>query len=183
MVTKVAKRYASALFQEALGRKVLEDIARDMLMLSDSIRNSRELEFFLKSQIISGKKKGEVLSVLFTDAVQPLTNDLITLLLDKRREAHLYAIALWYNTLYKKEKGLIDAEVYVVYLPGEDQKNALRLSLEKRTGKKVSLTFIEDPDLKGGMAIRIDDTVIDGSVRHKLQQLEWAFQQDGMSVS
>lgn len=183
MVTKVAKRYASALFQEALERKVLEDIARDMQMLVASIRNSRELNHFLKSKIIPGKKKGEALSALFSAAVHPLTNDLIRLLLEKRREAHLLAIALWYDTLYKKEKGLIDVDVHVVYSLGEEQVETLRLSLEKKTGKKVFLRFIEDPDLKGGMTIRIDDTVIDGSIRHKLQQLESAFQQNGMHTS
>lgn len=183
MVTKAAKRYASALFQEALQRNVLEEIASDMQMLSQSIANVRELDLFLKSQIIAGKKKGDVLTALFAEAVNPLTNDLIRLLLAKRREAQLHGIATWYNTLYKKQKGLIDVEVRVVYQPGEEQKNALRLSLEKKTGKNVLLTFIEDSDLKGGMTIRIDDTVIDGSIRHKLQQLESAFQQNGMHLS
>ncbi len=180
VVKKVAIRYATALFQEAKSRNEVDAVARDMQRISDSISGSPELLHFLRSQIISREAKANVLNELFDVDLSEISRSLILLILEKRREDQLPGISYVYGQLYKKELGLQDIEVLVTRKPGPDQTDLLKKVLEKKTGGKVLLSFREDPSLKGGMAIRIDDTVIDGTVKHKLQQLEATFQKAGM---
>ncbi len=181
IVTKISKRYASALFQQAREEKVLDAVSGDMRMIRQSISESRNLLLFLKSQIISREIKRKVLEELFEKHLSEVSRLFLALILNKRREDQLPGITAAFDVLYKKELGLIDIEVMVVSRPDPDQDQALRKALESRTGKKVQLFFTEDSSLKGGMAVRIGDTVIDGTVKHKLQQIETRFhQQAGM---
>jgi F-type H+-transporting ATPase subunit delta len=180
VVKKVAHRYATALFQEAKSRNEVDAVARDMQRISDTVSGSRELLLFLRSQIISREVKAEVLKDLFDKELSEISRSLVHLILEKRREDQLPGISHVFGQLYKKEQGLQDVEVLVTRKPGPDQSELLKKALEKKTGLKVLLTFREDPSLKGGMAIRIDDTVIDGTIKHKLQQLEASFQKAGM---
>jgi len=180
VVKKVAHRYASALFQEAKNRNEVDAVARDMQRISESISGSSELLLFLRSQIITREIKANVLEELFDKDLSEISRSLVKLILVKRREDQLPGIAHIFGKLYKKEQGLQDIEVLVTIRPGPEQTDLLKKALEKKTGGKVLLSFREDPTLKGGMAIRIDDTVIDGTVKHKLQQLEASFQKAGM---
>ncbi len=183
IVKKVAHRYASALFQEAKSRNMLDAVARDMQRISDSISGSKDLLLFLKSQIISREVKTNVLRELFDKDLSEIGRQLLRLILEKRREDQLPGIAFAFGQLSKKEQGLIDVEILVARKPGPDQTDLLEKALEKKTGGKVLLTFREDPTLRGGMAVRIDDTVIDGTIKHKLQQLEASFQKTGLQAS
>lgn len=180
IVTKVANRYASALFEEADSRNMLKDVAADMQRISRSISGSRELQVFLKSQIISREMKIQTLAALFDDDVTDLTRQFMRLVLEKRREEQLFGITVSFDKLYKKKQGEVDIEVFIVHRPDTKQNNALKKALETKTAGKVNLLFNEDPSLIGGMAVRIEDTVIDGTLKHKLQQLEASFQQTGM---
>ena len=180
VVKKVAHRYASALFQEAKSRNEVDAVARDMQRISESISGSGDLLLFLRSQIISREIKARVLAELFEKDLSEISRNLVRLMIEKRREDQLPGITYIFGQLYKKEQGLQDIEVLVTKRPGSDQTDLLKKALEKKTGGKVLLSFREDPSLKGGMAIRIDDTVIDGTVKHKLQQLEASFQKAGM---
>ncbi len=180
IIKKVAHRYALALFQEAKGSGNLNAVANDMQRIRKTVSGSLELQLFLKSQIISRDIKKKVLGELFDKELSDLSRQFLTLILEKRREGELPGIAEAIGLLYKKEKGLVDIEVLVTHLPDSKQSDVLKKQLEKKTGSKIELTFIEDSSLKGGMAIRINDTVIDGTIKHKLQQLEASFLQAGM---
>lgn len=172
IVTKVAKRYASALFQEAKSRDVLDAVAGDVRSIRETVSGSRDLFLFLKSQIISRDLKKQALSDLFDEDLNDVTRQFLKLILEKRREGHLYGIVNAFEQIYKKEQGIVDVEVFIVQKPDTNQSDRLLKALENRTGKKVNLIFNEDPALKGGITVRLNDTVIDGSVKHKLQQLE-----------
>ncbi len=180
IIKKVAHRYASALFQEAKSKKKLDAVASDMQRISDTISGSEELLLFLKSQIISRDAKRKVLGELFDKEISELSRHFLHLILEKRREDQLPGIAEAIGHLYKKQQGLIDVEVLVTRRPDSKQSELLKNALEKKTGSKVALIFTEDSSLKGGMAVRINDTVIDGTIKHKLQQLEASFLQTGM---
>ncbi len=179
-VTKVAKRYASALFLEAREQKLLDKVSDDMRFISDVISGSSELRTFLKSHIITRKRKTEVLDDLLDKNVGKLTKQFLHLIITKRREDQLLGISLAYLKRYENEQGIQNIDVYVVSKPDTSQSKKLQDALGKKTGKQVRITYIEDSSLKGGMAVRIDDTVIDGTIKHKLQQLEATFQQAGM---
>jgi len=175
MSTKAARRYAGAMLQSAVERDILEEIKSDMEMVFNTISESKDLVLFLKSPIIKRDVKRKALTSIFKNHVREETFILIKLLLDKGRESLLLPTSKSFLELYNEHKGIIDVGVYAAYDLSDEHLKSLSNSLEKSTGKKVQLKFNRDESLRGGMAVRIDDTVIDGTVKHKISQLKNKF--------
>ncbi|MDZ7694409.1 MAG: ATP synthase F1 subunit delta [Balneolaceae bacterium] len=70
-----------------------------------------------------------------------------------------------------KYAGIIEIEVSSATELSDNQLDSLRTALEAKTGKEVKLKVKQDQSLRGGIAVRIEDTVIDGTIKHKLEQL------------
>ena len=171
-ITKAARRYAKALLELALERDEVEPILEDIQFMHNTIADSRELVVFLKSPIINFDDKIAALEELFFDDLQEATKLFVKLLAKKDRINLLDQIAEAFIEKYKEYAGIITVEVFVARELNDDQKDELHSELEQKTQKTVDMNITVDESLKGGMAIRIDDTVIDGTVKHKLEELE-----------
>lgn len=175
MSAKAARRYANAMLQSAIEKDILEEVHMDMELIHNTVTGSRDLVLFLKSPVIKNDIKRKALMGIFEDRVKPETSILLNLLLDKNREQLLEAICKSYLDLYNVHKGIIDVGVFSAFDLADDQKKDLLKMLEQSTGKKVILDFTTDKSLRGGLAVRIDDTVIDGTIKHKISQLKNQF--------
>jgi F-type H+-transporting ATPase subunit delta len=169
--TKAARRYSSALLQVAREKGAVEEVLEDVKFIRNTIEDSRELVLFLKSPIVKKNDKEEVLNKLFKDQVQEITFMFLDLMIRKDRENLLGEIAEAYIERYNEYAGIQPVNISTAYELSDDQKEQLREVLEKKTGKTVEMHFEVDRSLKGGMAVRIEDTVIDGTVSHKLDEL------------
>lgn len=172
MITKAARRYASALLQIAKEQESVESILGDIEFIKNTIDDSRELELFLKSPIIKFDDKANALDELFGEQVNEIVRQFIKLLARKNRVNLLYQITQAFIEQYNQYAGIIEIQVSVASKLSEEQQQSLHKALEDKTGKKVNMEFSVDTSLKGGIAVRIDDTVIDGTIKHKLEQLE-----------
>lgn len=172
MITKAARRYASALLQLAREEGNLEPILADIQLINNTIDGSRELQLFLRSPIIKYDDKAKAMDELFGDKVQEIIRQFIRLLARKNRVGLLQQVCEAFIHLYNKHAGIIDIEVYSAKELTEQQRESLHKVLEEKTGKKVDMKVSVNDALKGGLAVRIDDTVIDGTIKHKLEQLE-----------
>ena len=175
MSTKAARRYADAMLQSAIERDILEEVRTDMEMIHQTVTASRDLVLFLKNPVIKNDIKRKALMEIFKDRIRPESSVLINLLLDKKREQLLGAISKSYLELYDVYKGIINVGVFSAFDITDNQKKSLLKSLEESTGKKVNMDISIDKSLRGGLAVRIDDTVIDGTVKHKISQLKNQF--------
>lgn len=169
---KAARRYATALFEFAKERKEVETILEDIELIHNTLKGSRELIIFLKNPIVKFDDKREVLEKLFFENLNEPTQKFINLLARKDRINLLDQITEAFIEQYKTHMGIITVEVFVARELNDDQREKLHRELEKKTQKKVEMTITQDEELKGGMAIRIDDTIIDGTVKRKLEELE-----------
>lgn len=170
--TKAARRYATALLELAKERNEVEAILDDIQYIHNTIEDSRELVTFLRSPIIKFDDKTEALEKMFFDELEEPTKLFLKLLARKDRIKLLDQITTAFIEKYKEYAGIITVNVYVAWELSDSQLNSLHEGLEQKTQKKVDMNIILDESLKGGMAIRIDDTVIDGTVKHKLKELE-----------
>jgi F-type H+-transporting ATPase subunit delta len=175
LITRAARRYATTLLELGKERDEVQALLDDMHFINNTINDSRELALFVQSPIINYEDKQAVLEKLFGKQVQELTWLFIQLLIRKKRIGILHQIAQSYIQKYKQYIGIVDVEVSIAYDLNPSQKKALYNALEKVTSQKADLSIIKDESLRGGMTVRIGDTVIDGSVRHKLQELEQSF--------
>ncbi|TYP95015.1 ATP synthase F1 subcomplex delta subunit [Fodinibius salinus] len=170
--SKAARRYATALLELAEERNEVEQILEDVQFVHNTIEGSRDLVLFLKSPIVNFDDKIEALKKLFFDDLNEATKLFVKLLAKKDRINLLYQVTEAFVEKYKEFAGIITVDVFVARELSNEQQEELHDELEEKTQKTVEMNVTVDEDLKGGMAIRIDDTVIDGTVKHKLEKLK-----------
>ncbi|MEX0904318.1 MAG: ATP synthase F1 subunit delta [Balneolaceae bacterium] len=175
MVSKAARRYAHAFLETAIEQGSLEKVREDMLFIQNTIGDSSELKIFLRSPVVKKSVKKSALEAIFSGKVQQLTMDLISILSEKGREDLLYEICDGFFDQYNVHHGIIEVDVQTAFDLKSNEKDSLQKILEKNTGKKVQMDITVDESLIGGLTVRIDDTVIDGSVKYKLSQLKDKF--------
>lgn len=175
LVTKAARRYAKALLDLAKERDEVEPVLEDVSLINNTLKGSRELIVFLRSPIIKYDDKQAALKKLFGEEIQEMTSLFLNLLVKKNRINILDQITEAFIDRYNDYAGIIKIEASVAYPLDDEQRKELQQKLEDQTGKKVDLNIEIDESLMGGIAIRIDDTVIDGSVKNQLQELEEQF--------
>lgn len=177
MSSKAAKRYANAFLETAIEMDLLDEAKEDILLIREIFNTSPDLRLFLKSPIIKKDKKKAALDSIFGDKVQDLTLNLLAVLSNKNREILLEDITSNFIDLYNLHHGIIEISVYSATELTKSQTDEIHKKLEEFTGKKVNLSLTVDEDLLGGLKVRIEDTVIDGTVKHKLSQLKDSFKE------
>ncbi len=183
LVSKAARRYATALLETAKEQKVVDATLDDILLVKNTIDDSKDLVLFLKSPIIKPDDKKAALSTIFGKEVNKLTTEFISLIASKERAAILPEIVAAFIHQYNAYAGIIEVEVRTATALDATQVTNLKKALESTTSKKVEIDLKEQPELKGGLMVKIDDTVIDGTVKHKLEQLQQTFLETSVELN
>lgn len=168
----VAHRYAKALIDLAVEKKVIEAVYADMLSFQETCDVSRELVSALKSPIIKHTTKLNILSKLFKDKFNPVTYSIFEIITRKNRERFLVAIADAFVSQFKAYKGIILADVTSASALTTEQKNQITAIVKESHGKEVELIEHIDESLIGGFILRVGDKQVDDSIKRKLNDLK-----------
>ena len=168
--SKISVRYARALFQSALEKKILDKVNQDMILISDvfKIQETRE---FLTSPIIPPSKKEQIFHNILGNNVEKITLSLIDLVVKNGRESFLPAIARVFIHETLKYKGVTQSVLTTAVKVDESVKNQIADLISKAFDTKVELEEVIDKDIIGGFILRIDDKYIDGSLKNKLRKI------------
>lgn len=169
--TRVTIRYAKALFELAREENELARIEQDLKRLDQAVAGSAELRNLLFSPTIQSAEKWRVLQSLFLKELHPVTLRFLQLLTEKNREGLLAFIIRRFMQLLDEYRGILRGQLITAYPFAKQQLATLKKKLDERTGKDVHLEERIDPDLLGGFIIRLNDTVIDTSIRNQLQKM------------
>ena len=167
----ISTRYANALAEFAEEKNSLEQVADDMLLLEETLSNSKELRVVLKSPVINKEQKESVLKAIFSDKVNKVTMDFILFVNNKNRENFLFDITKRFNQIRNDKLNRVEAEIISTVDFSEEQKSNLQKQLTEFSKKEVIPTFKIDESLIGGFTVKINDTVIDASVKQQLNKL------------
>ena len=168
----VSRRYAKALSEIAAERGILEPVGRDLHAIVGLFRQNREAASFFANPGIPLADKRRVLQSLTERAeVQPLTANLLGLILEKRRLLHLPEIILAYEGLIDERLNRAKATVTSATPLPEPTLEGLRTRLGMATGKEVYLEARVDPDIMGGVVAQVGSTIYDGSLRTQLRRM------------
>lgn len=140
-------------------------------MIAATLRNSRELRLLIASPIVNAFKKKRAFQALFASRVSSHTMTFLDLLITKQREGILAETIEQYMKLRDIAMGIVNISVVAAVELTGPQEDALRGQMERLTGKKVRLHPSLDPEIKGGIIVRVGDTVLDASVKHQLEIL------------
>jgi len=169
--SRVTRRYAKALFDLAQEQNILDQIESDMILMQRILADSGDLGALLHSPIIQVVEKRRLLSEIFKGKVNKVTFDFINLLLDKNREELLSGIITYFFLYLDESKGILRGDLLTAYVLSDPQKTALKKQLDRITGKDVLLREKVDSSLIGGFIVRLDDTVIDTSIKNQLDKM------------
>ena len=172
---RAARRYASALMGEVEARREMDATAADLSMIGSMLEGSRELRRLLASPVITGRKKMQVFDALLKKRVSDTTQMFVRLLISKHRGDLLPEIVEQFSVLRDAKLGIVQAEVRSAVGVTVAQRDTLQKQLDHYTGKKVNLLIEVAPELKGGLLVRIGDTVLDASIRRQLELLRDRF--------
>lgn len=168
----IARRYAKALFEIGVAEGTYERFEQELGDLARVYAGSPDLRLALENPVVKSSEKQAILrAILPRVAPSPPVQRFAQLLLGRGRIAFLAAIARAYRQLADARVGQVRATVTTAApLPLEDL-DRVRRALEKRTGRKVIIETAVDPNLIGGIVARVEDLVLDGSVRTQLDEM------------
>ena len=170
----LAGRYAHALFELADDRKVLDTVAAELSALHALIGESADLRRLLASPAIARTDQARALdAVLDRAGACETTRSFIALVARNRRLFALPGMIAAFGALLAHRRGEVTAEVTSAHPLNDDQQAALGAALRQVTGASVSMNVSVDPELIGGLVVRVGSRMIDSSLRTKLQKLQF----------
>ena len=169
--SRVVKRYASALFSAAQKTSAVEKIQQDLDTLAQLWQGTPDLRRAMESPLVPDDTKLRLIEKIFANEVSPLTRSFLVVLVEKDRENILVDVQEEYRRQADTARGLLRAHAVVAAPLDASQQQALVAGLQQRTGKMIALDVNVDPAILGGAIVRLQDTVIDGSVRGSLERI------------
>ena len=170
--SQVARRYATALFRTAKRVDQTDRILDDLKAIADLLRGDPNLKNFLEAPQILDQYKRELFTTAFKDIISEALFSFLVLVLDKHRIEYLLAMAKDYERLVKEDQGILQARVTTTRALYPVFKNRLKEELEKTTGKRIEMILKIDPQIIGGIIVILGNKIIDGSIRHQLDELK-----------
>lgn len=171
----LAERYATALFELAEAENKLDAMAAELKALAQLIAGSPDLARLIRSPVISRQEQGKAMAAILEQAgARKLTQKFVGLLAEKRRLFALPAIIDAFLAMLARQRGETTAEVTSAKPLSKAQAAALADALKKAVGKPVALTARVDPEILGGLTVKVGSQMIDSSLRSKLRRLSLA---------
>jgi len=169
----IARRYATALADVVIQRGETEAVQKELLEWSSMISsNSLLREAFGNPTVPYEQKRNLLRELINRSRVLPTTASFLQVLLRNQRLGEIGEVNKRFARILDQRAGVVAAEVTTARTISPASVQALQGKLSSVTGKTVHLTFSTDPELIGGMIVRVGSTVYDGSVRNQLQQVE-----------
>lgn len=167
----IARNYAEALLTLATKAENREGFGGMIRDVANAITNDATVHRFLDSPRVSYEEKNEILSKAFGDRVPRVFLRFLQTVVHNRRQMLIPVIATEYSDLVDVAEGRVHADVTVAVPMGAEEMGKVGQQLSRALGKTVVPHVTVDAAIMGGIVVRIGDTVMDGSVRRRLNKL------------
>ena len=167
---EIAEVYARALFEAAQDDEKLDDVREQLGQVADQISETRDFQVFFFSPYFSTEEKIEALKDAVDDA-DPIVLNFLNLLIEKHRMPALFRIRQRFEALWQEENQVLPVQVTSAIELPEDTVRSIGDRIGEKTGRKVELTSAVDPDILGGLVLQVGNSVLDASIRNRLENL------------
>lgn len=164
--------YARALFEIARAEGTLDEVEDELFRFARSYESSDALRNALTDEMVPAERRQGVVETLLGDKATSTTVQLISMVVGAGRGRDLPEIIDSLVARASSSKDLQVAEVRTAVALSDDQQARLAAALANATGQQVNLKVVVDPSVIGGVVATVGDTVIDGTVRTRLEQLK-----------
>jgi len=171
----LAGRYALALFELAREQRQLESVGASLAAVRRAMDESADFRELTTSPLVGRNDAVKaVTGAAEAMRLDPLTRSFLGVLAQNRRLSRLEAVIRAFNMLAARHRGEITAEVTSARPLDDDQVDAIRHNLRTRMGRDIAVDLNVEPEILGGLVVKIGSQMIDGSIRTKLNNLAQA---------
>jgi len=171
-IAEITEPYAEALMSLAKSHDLTDRFGEDVSFLLNLLKESEELRQFLGSPIPKAEDKKQVLRQLTGEQIHPYMLSFLMLLVDRRRILFLEGICQQYQALLRQLNRTVLAEVSSTVALTDEQRQTVIAKVQQMTGaEKVELQTSIDPELIGGVLIKVGSQVLDASIRGQLRRI------------
>ena len=167
---EIATVYGRSLFDVAKEQGKLDEVREQIGEIADVLSETRELQIFFFSPYFSTEEKEKGLEKAVTGA-EPILLNFLKLLIEKHRMPALFRIRRVYEGLWQEENQLLPVHITSAVELDKGTVKQLGDKIGEQTGRKVELSSEVEPDILGGIVVRVGNSIIDASIRSRLEQL------------
>jgi F-type H+-transporting ATPase subunit delta len=167
---EIAQVYSRSLFEVAKEHDKLDEIRDQLGEFVDALDANRDLQVFFFSPYFSTEEKKDGLSKLLDGADETLVN-FLALLIEKHRMPALFRIRRQFDELWQEENRLLPVSVTSAIELDSDTVEQISKRIAEQTDRKVELTTNVDPDILGGLVLRVGNSILDASIKNRLEQV------------
>ena len=165
-------KYAKALYEVSHQTNSIENTQNYLEVISFFYASSSEFRFFLQSKRIQSTKKKEIIDKTLSKVVSSLELDLLCYLIDSDHINLLQLIIKQFNLICSQQNKTTQVVLTTVNKMSLEEKNEVVKSIENALNKKIILNNQLDPNMIGGIKLRIGNMIIDGSISQRLEKLK-----------
>jgi ATP synthase F1 delta subunit len=169
-VEEIAQVYARSLFEVALEGDRLDAVREQLAQFADAVDAERELQTFFFSPYFSVEEKKDGLHGAVEDADEAVMN-FLELLIEKHRMPALFRIRRELDALWREERRLLPVLVTSAVELDADTVASLGRRIGEHTGREIELTAHVEPDILGGIVLRVGNSILNASIRTRLDSL------------
>ena len=167
---EIAQVYSRALWEAAEGQDKVDVVREQVGAFADALDETRDLAVFFFSPYFSTEEKKEGLGKVL-DGAEDIVTNFLELLIEKHRMPAIYRIRRAYDALWEDANKLLPVEVTsAIELDSQTVEN-IGDAIGERTGRRVQLESKVDPDILGGIVLRVGDRILDASIANRLESL------------
>jgi len=167
---EIASVYARALFEVAQDQGKLDDVRDQLGEFADALDSNQEMQVFFFSPYFSTPEKVEGLDNVVTGA-EPIVQNFLKLLIEKSRMPAVFRVRRVFDELWQRENKLLPVEITSAIELDKKTVKQIGDRIGEETGQKIELSEHVDPDILGGLIVRVGNSIIDSSIRARLDQL------------
>ena len=171
----VSDRYASALYDLAAEKKLVDPVLEDLSNLKNILKDNKELSLVVKSPLITSVDKLNIFeSLLKKINANELTSTFLKVIEKNKRFSNLVSIITQFMNINSQKRGDVLADITSADELNDDQKNNITNQLKSILGDKLSLSFDVDKSIMGGLIVKVGSKMIDTSLANKINKLKIA---------
>jgi ATP synthase F1 delta subunit len=167
---EIATVYARALFEASQDHGRLDEVRQQLGQVADAFDEDRDLQVFFFSPYFSTQEKRDGLTRMLSDAETLLTN-FLELLIDNHRMPVIFRMRRALDRLWEQENRLLPVEVTSAIALDDAAVARIGEQVGAQTGRRIELTTTVDPEILGGIVLRVGNAILDASIRNRLEQL------------
>jgi F-type H+-transporting ATPase subunit delta len=180
IVSGMAGRYATALFDLALEQNAVDDVTRDLERFEAMVDDSPDFARLVRSPVFTPEEQANALSAVLAKAgIGGLAANFLKVVTANRRLFAAQQIIRVYRSFVARHRGEVRAEVTVAEMPSDKHLEELKSALKSVTGKDIDLDLTVDPAIIGGLVVKVGSRMVDSSLRTKLNSIKHAMKEVG----